>query len=133
MDEQLFIDHIDTEWFLRAHAKGYTAYGVCDAWMAHGLGERTRKVRGLFRERNVPQHKPFRYYYIFRNSVLLYRRRYVSKKWVWNDMQRLIQIFVFYGLLYPPRLANLRMMLKGIRHGLLNLQGRLKTEALTKD
>lgn len=132
MDEQLFIDHIDTEWFLRAHAKGYAAYGVCDAWMAHGLGERTRKVRGLFRERNVPQHKPFRYYYIFRNSVLLYRRRYVSKKWVWNDLQRLLQIFVFYGLLYPPRLANLRMMLKGIRHGLFNLQGRLKTEDLTK-
>jgi len=130
MDEQLFIDHVDTEWFLRAKSKGYSAYGVCDAWMEHGLGEATKKVKILFRERHVPQHKSFRYYYIFRNSVLLYRRAYVSKKWIWNDMQRLLQIFVFYGLLYPPRLANFRMMMKGIRHGLLNVDGRLKTELL---
>ena len=130
MDEQLFIDHIDTEWFLRAKSKGYSAYGVCNALMEHGLGEKIKKVNGLFRERNVPQHKPFRYYYMFRNSILLYRRDYVSKKWVWNDVQRLMQIFVFYGLLYPPRLANARMMLKGIRHGLLKVDGRLKTELL---
>lgn len=128
MDERLFIDHVDTEWFLRAKSKGYAAYGVCDAWMEHGLGERTKKIKGLLRERHVPQHKPFRYYYIFRNSVLLYRRDYVSKKWLWNDCQRLLQIFVFYGLLYPPRLANLRMMTKGLRHGLLNVSGRLKID-----
>ena len=130
MDEQLFIDHVDTEWFLRAKSKGYSAYGVCNAWMEHGLGEQTKKVKGLFRERNIPQHKPFRYYYIFRNSFLLYRRGYVSKKWIWNDLQRLLQIFVFYGLIYPPRSSNLKMMMKGIRHGLLKVDGRLKIESL---
>ena len=130
MDEQLFIDHVDTEWFLRAKSKGYSAYGVCDAWMEHGLGEQTKKVKLFFRERNVPQHKSFRYYYIFRNSILLYRRSYVSKKWIWNDVQRLLQIFVFYGLMYPPRLSNIRMMIKGIRHGLLKIDGRLKLELL---
>lgn len=124
MDEGLFIDHVDTEWFLRARAKGFSAFGVCAAAMKHGLGEQTRRVK-LIRERNVPQHKPFRYYYIFRNSVLLYRRSYVSKMWLWNDLQRLLQILLFYGLLYPPRAKNLRMMLKGIWHGMQNRQGQL--------
>lgn len=128
MDEGLFIDHVDTEWFLRAKSKGFSAFGVSDAWMEHGLGERTKKVKLLFRERNVPQHNSFRYYYIFRNSILLYQRGYVSKKWIWNDLQRLLQIFVFYGIFYPPRLANLRMMFKGLKHGFLKVGGRLKTE-----
>ncbi len=125
MDEGLFIDHVDTEWFLRAKHKGFSAFGVCNALMEHGLGEKTRRVK-LIRERNVPQHKPFRYYYIFRNSVLLYRRSYVSRKWLWNDLQRLLQIFVFYGLLYPPRWQNMRMMLKGIGHGMANKSGPLQ-------
>jgi rhamnosyltransferase len=69
MDESLFIDHVDTEWFLRAGSKGFSAYGVCDAVMQHGLGETTHQInfgRGRVRRtRNVPQHKSFRYYYIF--------------------------------------------------------------------
>ena len=75
MDEGLFIDHIDTEWFLRAKDRGWRVFGVCDAVMDHGLGERTVMV-WLGRWRYLPVHQPFRYYYIYRNSVLLYRRSY---------------------------------------------------------
>ena len=125
MDAELFIDHVDTEWFLRAKEKGFQSYGVCDAVMSHGLGEQTRKIRlfGFGRERNVPQHKPFRYYYMFRNSIALYRRKYVSKMWVWNDLQRLLQIAIFYGIFYGPRLQNMRMMWRGLRDGLAKKSG----------
>ncbi len=127
MDASLFIDHVDTEWFLRAKEKGFQSYGVCKAVMSHGLGEQTRKVRlfGFGRERNVPQHKPFRYYYMFRNSVALYRRSYVSKLWVWNDLQRLLQIMIFYGIFYGPRVQNIRMMWRGLRDGLAKKSGKL--------
>ena len=60
MDEGLFIDHVDTEWFLRAHHRGWRSYGVCDAVMRHSLGERTFRV-WLGRWRYLPIHKPFRY------------------------------------------------------------------------
>jgi len=126
MDESLFIDHVDTEWFLRAHHQGYTAYGVCNAMMQHGLGENTHRVSFAGRQRNVPQHKPFRYYYIFRNSILLFRRRYTSGKWAWNDMQRLLMIFVMFGIVMSPRKANLAMMVKGIAHGVKGITGPLK-------
>ncbi len=129
MDEGLFIDHVDTEWFLRAKAKGYTAYGVCDAVMQHGLGEMTHKIaplglKNVGRERNVPQHKPFRYYYIFRNSVLLYRRNYPSVWWKWNDFQRLIFIAIMFGLFKAPRLQNSKMMFSGIMDGLRGINGK---------
>lgn len=128
MDESLFIDHVDTEWFLRAKSLGMQAYGVCDAVMQHGLGEQTHQVTLGGRKRNVPQHKPFRYYYIFRNSVLLYKRRYTSVLWKWNDLQRLFMILLMFGLLTAPRWRNLSMMLKGVWHGLRGVHGELVDE-----
>jgi rhamnosyltransferase len=127
MDEGLFIDHVDTEWFLRARSKGFQAFGVCDAVMQHGLGEQTHRisVRGLrsIRQRNVPQHKPFRYYYIFRNSVALYRRAYASPMWKWNDFQRLVLIAIMFGIFKAPRLNNFKMMVAGTVDGLRGITG----------
>lgn len=122
MDEGLFIDHVDTEWFLRARSKGYQAYGICNASMQHALGEKTHKIK-LLRTRNVPQHKPFRYYYIFRNSILLYKRAYASWRWRWNDIQRLGMIMLMYGVFCPPRWQHFKMMLLGISHGLFGKTG----------
>lgn len=123
MDESLFIDHVDTEWFLRAKDKGFNAYGVCNAKMQHGLGEQTHEITLGGRKRNVPQHKPFRYFYIFRNSVLLYRRQYVNNLWKWNDLQRLLMILIMFGLIKSPRRANFSMMLKGLWHGIRGKAG----------
>ena len=67
MDEGLFIDHVDTEWFLRAKSLGWKAYGVCDALMDHCLGERSIRLWwGYWRD--FPIHLPFRYYFIFSYS-----------------------------------------------------------------
>ena len=127
MDEGLFIDHVDTEWFLRARVKGYQSFGVCDARMQHALGEKTHRIKPLNigRERNVPQHKPFRYYYIFRNSILLYKRSYSSWRWRWNDLQRLAMMLVMYGVFVPPRGQHLRMIWRGIIDGLRGRIGQL--------
>ena len=123
MDESLFIDHIDTEWFLRASSMGLQAYGCCNAFMSHALGESTTKI-WFFRSRMVPYHQPFRYYYIFRNSLLLYKRHYMSKKWMLADWVRLIQNFIFFGVLARQRKANLTMMWKGFVDGIKGVSGR---------
>ncbi len=123
MDESLFIDHIDTEWFLRAKSQGYHAFGCCHAFMSHALGEKTARIWFL-RSRLVPYHQPFRYYYIFRNSVLLYKRRYMSKKWMLADWVRLLQNLIFFGVLSSQRTENLKMMCKGVADGLKGVSGR---------
>ena len=123
MDEGLFIDHVDTEWFLRAHHRGWRSYGVCDAVMRHSLGERTFRV-WLGRWRYLPIHKPFRYYYIYRNSVLLYRRAYPAARWKCADLVRLVMMAVIFLVFADHRMTNLVMMCRGIVDGLRGRTGR---------
>jgi rhamnosyltransferase len=126
MDEALFIDHVDTEWFLRARHRGYRAYGVCDAVMTHSLGSGTARM-WLGRWRHVARHSPLRHYYNFRNSLLLYRRPYAPGLWVVGDVARLAGLLLFHGLYTPPRRQQLRMMLKGIADGVRGRVGPLES------
>lgn len=125
MDEDLFIDHIDTEWCFRAKSKGYHIYGVSDAEMVHTLGEHRKEI-WLFRKRTIPFHNPFRYYYIFRNSVLLYRRSYMPWSWKISDFIRCLKILIFFGMFAPNRKACLKMMLNGSIDGYKKISGKQK-------
>lgn len=128
MDEKLFIDHVDTEWCFRAQSKGFEVYGVCGAVMRHSLGDRRTRV-WWGRWRTLPFHLPFRYYYIFRNSVLLWRRPYMPQGWKRIDRLRILYFLLFYGVLAPNRLANLRMMWRGCNDGWRGVGGSMsKTE-----
>lgn len=124
MEEGLFIDHVDTEWILRARSKGYQAWGHCDAAMTHSLGE-SRVHLWIGRWRDIPIHKPFRYYYIFRNSLLIRRRRYPCLEWKRVDIIRLIQILIFITMFHPKRIQTLRMIFLGMAHGLKGIDGPL--------
>jgi rhamnosyltransferase len=117
MDEELFIDQVDTEWVLRARAQGYITWGHCEAVMAHSLGESRQRV-WFGRWREIPFHKPFRYYYMFRNSILLQRRSYPCWAWRRLDAIRLLQILVLITLYHPDRFNALQMSLRGLKDGL---------------
>ncbi len=123
MDESLFIDHVDTEWILRAKSKGYKIFGDCNALLEHELGEYRKRI-WLFRWRDVPVHKPFRYYYIFRNSVLLYKRDQIPLAWKRVDIIRLVQIFGFTLIFGPNRVHKIHMMFSGLRDGIRGETGR---------
>jgi len=123
MDESLFIDHVDTEWCLRAKSKGLQIFGQCGALMTHELGEQRKEVWFL-RKRIVPFHKPFRYYYMFRNSVLLYRRGYMPLSWKFADMAKCFKMVFFFGWAAENRLTCLKMMFLGVIDGLLGIDGK---------
>jgi len=80
MRDDLFIDHVDTEWFLRAAQHGRASYGVCDALMEHEIGER-RRALWIGGRREFSFHSPLRHYYTFRNSVFLYTRTRYPMRW----------------------------------------------------
>jgi rhamnosyltransferase len=113
MDEELFIDHIDTEWSLRARSLGWGSYGVCSALMEHRLGEHTFRV-WWGRWRYVSIHQPFRYYYIYRNSILLHRRSYADPLWKQADQLRLLLITMFVILFSSQRLSCIKMIVRGV-------------------
>jgi rhamnosyltransferase len=117
MNEDFFIDHVDTEWFLRAKSLGLTAYGAWDVVMNHLLGEREIRL-WLLRWRNQPIHKPFRLYYIARNSLLMYRMPHVPLKWISSDMLRLVRLFFMYSVFAEKRLESLSWMTRGLVDGI---------------
>ncbi|MFZ4855521.1 MAG: glycosyltransferase family 2 protein [Desulfuromonadaceae bacterium] len=124
-DESLFIDRVDTEWFFRARSLGFQAFGVPDAGMHHTLGEKTRKV-WFGRWRHVPQHKPFRQYYMYRNSILLYKRDYIPLLWKINDLIKLVYLFAFSMFCMPEKVKRLSMITSGIFDGLRGKSGKLE-------
>ncbi|WHZ19603.1 MAG: dTDP-rhamnosyl transferase RfbF [Rhodanobacteraceae bacterium] len=116
MDDRLFIDNVDLDWCFRASAAGYALHGVCAARLRHRLGDARRHVPGF--PRGIVVHPPRRLFYMMRNRVLLYRRRYTPRRWVAQDIPRLVVKLLLFSLLVPPRAKNLRCMLAGLRAGI---------------
>lgn len=77
-DEDLAIDHVDTEHCLRARSLGQSIWVLGDLEFAHAIGER-RRFRFLGREMQAGGHPPARRYLIARNTVRLARR------WAWRE------------------------------------------------
>ena len=125
MEEGLFIDQVDTEWWLRARAKGYRLFGACGALLEHRMGEDVHRL-WFGRWRNLFRHKPFRYYYIFRNTIALLRRDYVPLVWKLYQLRWLAALFVTFGILGGRNFLELKMMLRGIRDGVRGVSGKLE-------
>jgi rhamnosyltransferase len=123
MDESLFIDHVDTEWCLRAANGGWRTYGACMATMFHRLGDSGIHLRWP-RGRRMALHSPLRHYYMYRNSLALMRRPYSPWRWRINDCVRLSYTFAVFIVFAPNRLERLSNILLGIFHGLLGTSGK---------
>lgn len=121
MDEGLFIDNVDLEWSFRARDRGFRLYGVCDARMAHQIGEHV-ELPVLGRQ---TVHSPTRLYYIMRNRVSLYRRSETPAVWVAQDVPRVVLKFLKMGLFVAPRRTYIRAMVRGLGDGLRGRSGRL--------
>jgi rhamnosyltransferase len=128
--EELFIDLVDTEFYFRALNAERPAV-LADTEFDHSLGTmveadvfgRTVRLRG--RPLNVRIAAPWRYYYIFRNRVLV-SRRYAARNpgWVatgvWTDVRHLLAV----TLLAPGRPERLGYAFRGVRDGLRGRGGR---------
>jgi rhamnosyltransferase len=118
-DESLFIDHVDSDWFMRARALGYKVYGVCPAVLSHPMGNFVVKY-WLFGWRHTPHRSPERHYYIVRNALWLYRRPYSPFFWKVNNAIKLLLTLLYFGLFDIQRRQQAHMILKGFRDGLLH-------------
>ncbi|CAE6923649.1 hypothetical protein R69927_06710 [Paraburkholderia domus] len=126
MNEGLFIDHVDTDWCLRAMAAKYRLFGVCGAQLTHSLGDEVVRV-WLGRWREVFVHSPIRDYYMCRNTLLILKNIRMPLAWRLFLVMRLIGSIAFFGLGMAPRWTRLRRMFQGLidgvhgRSGVLNV------------
>jgi len=119
-----FIDHVDTEWCLRARARGYHLVGAHDALMEHSLGDEVKRI-WFFYMRSVAYHSPLRDYYMFRNTLLMLKDVHVNLIWRIFLLSRLVQFAAYFLIFAQQRRQRLRMMLLGLYHGLRHVSGRL--------
>lgn len=113
LEDELFIDAIDTEWCLRARAAGFRLRANTAAVLEHELGLRSLRLGSRRWGRTIAFHPPFRVYYMFRNNVLLCRRK-IDRRWKIHISKALLRL----TLLYLLSLRQPRCYLRAIRHGL---------------
>jgi len=119
MREDLFIDYVDIEWCLRARHHGLRSYGALDARMVHQFGS-PMKVFGI----PFSAHSPMRNYYLFRNSIWLWRQGWVPLRWKLERGGKLVLRLGFNLVFARPLGAQWRMIGRGLRHGLTGRMGR---------
>lgn len=120
MEESYFIDHVDTEWCFRLSAAGHKLFGIGDAYLNHHLGENVTKI-WFGRWREIPRHKNFRYYYIFRNTISMIVRKPIPLAWRITHIYRLFLFFIIFG---GTSLKRFRIIITGICDGVLNKMGK---------
>jgi rhamnosyltransferase len=118
-----FIDHVDTEWIFRCRRLGYRVLVSNKALLDHEMGDRVLKVNVGLRDYMIYYHNPLRDYYMFRNTILLIFDS--TCPWVWKPILlfRIPKFMAYFLLFGEKRLLRLRLMLKGIWHGIRSISG----------
>lgn len=107
MDESLFIDFVDHEWCWRAGKKGYAVVQTEEVTIPHRLGKKTIPFMGY----QFPVSAPYRYYYVFRNSIRLLSSPYPPIGWKLRTPIRLAVLLLFLAI---HQREGLRYALKSI-------------------
>ena len=117
MDEDLFIDHVDTEWCFRAAAHGFSCFGIGGAVMEHELGHKRKKI-WLGRWRQIPDHPPERYFYLVRNTLWLVRRDYIPVACKVHLLSRLLGLLTTRVLTLRKVFSIIKILFFGLRAGI---------------
>jgi len=124
-DETLFIDHVDTEYCLRALLRNVPVYVVPSLVLLHRIGSRRRHKLGAF-EMTTMNHPGFRRYYSARNAMQL------ALQYGWRlpvaivpNLLTLWQI-VQIVLAEHDKLAKLSAIAQGLIDGLFGRMGPLE-------
>ncbi|MFC8304087.1 glycosyltransferase [Specibacter sp. NPDC057265] len=129
MDE-LFIDGVDTEYYLRARNAGMECVLAPDARLGHALGAMVtaslfrRPISIAGRPLRIRTAADFRYYYIFRNRLLLVRRYWRSQPaWAVKAVLADYRHLAIVTVLAPQRIKRLVSAIAGIRDGISKIGG----------
>jgi rhamnosyltransferase len=87
--EELFIDHVDTDYCLRARTKGYRVIKTRKQLMSHAIGAPTQHAMPWGRKWTT-NHSADRRYYFARNDTVMLREygNHGTAGWVWKSFRR---------------------------------------------
>lgn len=122
--EDLFIDHVDLEWGVRARRAGWSLFAIGDAQLEHRLGDHVLRPWFLG-GRRVHVHSPARNYFLARNTLLLVRGTLLPAGWRLGYLIWLAKYAAFNALFVAPRALRLKMFARALAHGLSGRSGAL--------
>lgn len=109
--EPLFIDSVDFDICYSLRKAGYKILRTNDIALLHEVGH-GRKVHFLGKDRQLVNHSPIRYYYIFRNGLFVARRHgYLA-----SMIKHYIFTFLIINLYEKNKIAKDIMIIKGLWH-----------------
>jgi rhamnosyltransferase len=117
MDEDLFIDFVDTDWCLRCRAKDVTVEVIPSAVMRHSIGIKSMRVWRF----TLLVHSPFRCYYQVRNCFVLFRRKHVPLAFAIHQSITTFASRCLLLLFVPEKRKYARAYLAAVRDGAIAL------------
>lgn len=123
MDNDLFIDAVDSEYCWRMRKKGFLVIKNNNALLAHKLGEGKKTILGFL---HVGVSNPIRHYYQVRNTLLLFKRDYTPFYWKYSGIVKIIFKLIVYPFTLNQGYERFRYILLGIKDGLLGRSGKIK-------
>lgn len=130
----LFIDGVDSEFYLRCEEQGLRTVLAADAALDHSLGSQSaarifgRELSAGRKTLNVRTAADWRYYYLFRNRLLL-ARQYARRFPLWTLKGFLADYrhLAIVTILAPGRRARLANAARGIADGARGISGPRRT------
>jgi len=122
MDDELFIDAVDSEYCWRIRKNGFLVIKNNDALLAHKLGDGKQKILGFL---NVGVPSPIRHYYQIRNTLLLARRDYVPTYWKYSMLVKVVFKLFVYPFTLNKGFERLKYIVKGIKDGVFSRSGKI--------
>lgn len=115
MDENLFIDWVDTEWCMRANRLGYFLYIDPKVEMNHSIGDSSTYVMG----KNIMLHSDFRNYYKIRNSIYLAMHTPQTISFKITQIYKTIPCIIFYSWVSPNKLNSFKLLFRAVFDGVV--------------
>lgn len=120
LQENLFIDYVDTEWCLRAKKLDYLTFVIPKLTLIHDIGDGYAKVG----TRNVVLHSDFRNYYMIRNSIYLIVYSRLQYNFRILELLKIPFYLYLYTLYSKEKAETLKVMVLAIKDGIFKNMGK---------
>ncbi|MGZ3612112.1 MAG: glycosyltransferase family 2 protein [Ktedonobacteraceae bacterium] len=118
--EEFFIDHVETEWYMRVRKLGLECYGFCSCGhIEHHMGDDVCRY-WFGKWRFMPRRPPQRHYTIVRNGIWMWRLNHTPIAWITNSVMKIMFTLVYFSLFDREGKKQFYAILKGIRDGLFH-------------
>ena len=114
MLDSMFIDFVDFEWCWRAHTKGYVCGITPHISIAHTIGQKEMHIGKYV----IGISAPFRYFYLYRNYLVLARRGYVPVQWKISYGVKFFARFFYFPFVVENGRECWKYMWRGIKDGI---------------